>query len=36
MTQIVEERHKTGVSVTFIVDYLSSAGEIGYMLITID
>lgn len=35
MIQIVEALHKTGVSVTFIDDNLSTAGEIGYMLITI-
>jgi DNA invertase Pin-like site-specific DNA recombinase len=35
MIQIVEELHGKGVSVTFIDDNLTTAGEIGYMLITI-
>jgi len=35
MIQIVEQLHEKGVSVTFIDDNLSTAGEIGYMLITI-
>ena len=35
MIQIVEELHNRGVSVTFIDDNLSTAGDIGYMLITI-
>ena len=35
MIQIVEALHKRGVSVTFIDDNLSTAGDIGYMLITI-
>ena len=35
MIQIVEALHRRGVSVTFIDDNLSTAGDIGYMLITI-
>ena len=35
MIQIVEELHGKGVSVTFLDDNLTTAGDIGYMLITI-
>ena len=35
MIQIVEQLHSKGVSVTFIDDNLTTAGDIGYMLITI-
>jgi DNA invertase Pin-like site-specific DNA recombinase len=35
MITIVEQLHKKGVSVTFLDDNLSTAGDIGYMLITI-
>ena len=35
MIQIVEGLHQKGVAVTFIDDNLSTAGDIGYMLITI-
>ena len=35
MITIVEQLHKRGVSVTFLDDNLSTAGDIGYMLITI-
>jgi DNA invertase Pin-like site-specific DNA recombinase len=35
MITIVEKLHEKGVSVTFIDDNLSTAGDMGYMLITI-